>query len=232
MPTIVAMGGGGFSMEPENPLLDRYVLGLARAARPRVCFAMPVTSAGYIERFYESFRRLPCEPSHVVLDPPNVADLRAHVLAQDVFYVGGGPTLALLRAWREHGLDRILREAWEAGVVLAGLSAGSICWFEEALTDSIPGTLTPMECLGFLAGSNCVHYDGEPERRPLYVKLVGEGKMRPGLAADDGAALRFEGGALAEVVSSRAAARAYRVERQGGAGVEMPIVPRFLGGSA
>src|SRR5581483_2471160 len=138
---IVAMGGGGFSMEPDNPLLDRYVLDLARVASPRVCF-IPTASgdaADYIARFTAAFERLPCRPNVCSLYAPPHEDLRSFILAQDIFYVGGGNTRNLLALWREWGLDAMLREAWQGGAVLAGLSAGMICWFESGVTDSVPG---------------------------------------------------------------------------------------------
>jgi len=122
----------------------------------------------------------------------------------------------MLALWREWGLDLILREAWQEGIVLAGVSAGSICWFEQGLSDSMKaGELQPMHCLGLLAGSNCPHYDWEAERRPQYQRLICEGKLRPGHAADDGAALHYVDGKLEKVVSSRATAKAYRVEWDG-----------------
>ena len=126
---IVAMGGGGFSMEPDNLALDRYVLGLVDRPRPRICF-LPTASGdarGYVENFYAAFSSLPCEPSHLSPLDPSTADLRSFLLARDVIYVGGGSTRNLLVLWCEWGVDRILREAWRAGVILAGVSAGAIC---------------------------------------------------------------------------------------------------------
>src|SRR5579872_6107841 len=137
---IVAMGGGGFSMEPDNPLLDRYVLNLAAASRPRICF-VPTASGdadGYIVNFYAAMARLECRPCHLSLFRPPTADLQSFVLDQDIIYVGGGNTKSLLALWREWRLDVIFREAWGRGIVLAGISAGSICWFEQGGTDSIP----------------------------------------------------------------------------------------------
>ena len=137
--------------------------------------------------------------------------------------MSGGNTANALAIWRVHGVDAILREAWEAGIVLAGASAGMICWFECSVTDSY-GALAPLhDGLGFLAGSACPHYDGEPERRPTYTRLVADG-FPPGLAADDGVALHFDGTELAEVVSWRPDARAYRVGPDG----ETPLEPRLL----
>jgi peptidase E len=225
------MGGGGFSMEPENPLLDRFVLSLARRERPKVCF-VPTASGdaeGYIGNFYASFRELPCEPEHLSLFKLPTADLRSFVLAQDMIYVGGGNTRSMLALWRDWGLDHIFREAWEDGIVLAGISAGSICWFEQGVTDSIPGDLTVLRCLGLLPGSNCPHYDGEAARRPSYRKMVAEGAIAAGYAADDGVALHYAGTELQEIVGSRPHAMAYRLERVDGTAEETPLSPRFLG---
>ena len=229
---IVAMGGGGFSMEPDNPALDRYVLRQAVRAEPRVCF-LPTASGdaqSYIDRFYAAFSSLPCTPTHLSLfDPATTADPRSLLVAQDVVYVGGGNTRSMLALWREWGVDAALREAWQQGVVLAGISAGSICWFEQGVTDSIPGQLTPLRCLGFLPGSNNVHYDGEPERRPAYHRHVAAGLIDDGYAADDGVALHFVDRRLVRIVSSRPGARAYRVERRDDGVLETPLEPEYLG---
>ena len=214
---IVAFGGGGFSMESGNPLLDDYVLGLASAAgrdRPRVCF-LPTASGDadhYVVRFYRHFPATRCEPSHISLfrRDRGVGCLRDHLLAQDLVYVGGGSVVSMLGVWRAHGVDAILRDAWEAGVVMAGLSAGSLCWFSEAMS-GYHGESTPVRGLGLLPGSNAVHYDKEPGRRPAFHAAVLAG-MRGGYAAEDGAALHFVGEELARVVTSRPGARAYRVD--------------------
>ena len=232
MKQIVAMGGGGFSMEPDNPLLDDFILGLTGKLRPKVCFVPTATgdSESYVQKFYDAFPAERAEASHLALFHRTVRDLRAFVLSQDVIYVGGGNTASLLAVWRAHGLDVILREAWEAGVVLCGVSAGALCWFEGGTTDSFGDGLAPLQDgLGFLAGSGCPHYDGEAERRPLYQKLVRDGVLPNGLAADDSAGLYFAGTELVEAVSSVPNARAYRVERHGDAVIETPLPTRFLG---
>ena len=225
------MGGGGFSMEPDNLLLDRYVLGLVDQKHPRVCF-VPTASGdaqSYVDRFYAAFGTLPCRLTHLSLFSPPTADLQSFVQEQDIVYVGGGNTRNLLVLWREWGLDAIFRQVWLQGGVFAGISAGSICWFDEGVTDSIPGRLTPLRCLGFLSGSNCPHYDGEPERRPAYQHLIASGELGPGYAADDGVALHYVGTRLERIVASRPQARAYRLERRGEAVEETPIVPDYLG---
>ena len=211
------MGGGGFTTEPENPLLDEFVLSLARESRPRVCFVPTAggDAEGYIARFYRSFAALDCRPSDLRLFFRELGDLESFVLAQDVLYVGGGNTANLLAVWRTHGLDRILRRAWEEGVVLCGMSAGMNCWFEQSVTDSFDiSRIAPLhDGLGLLAGSCGPHYDGEEQRRPAFEQLVAEGTLAAGWAADDGAALVFAGEKLEEVVSSRPHAAAYRIER-------------------
>jgi peptidase E len=227
---IVAMGGGGFSMEPENPLLDDYVLGLTGMSRPRVCF-LPTASGDdptYVVNFYTAFAGR-ADASHLPLFSRRDEDVEPFLLGQDVIYVGGGNTENMLAIWRVHGVDRALRAAWEAGIVLAGLSAGSLCWFETGTTDSFGAALGRLSGgLGFLPGSHCPHYDGEATRRPAYHQLVADG-LPGGYAADDGAALHFGGTELREVVSSRPEALAYRVERLDGAILETALPTRYLG---
>jgi peptidase E len=231
---IVAFGGGGFSMEAGNPLLDDYVLGLARRERPRVCF-LPTASGDadhYVVRFYRHFAQR-CEASHVSLfrrergSGAVEGDVAAHLLAQDVIYVGGGNVVSLLGTWRAHGLDDVLRAAWRAGVVLCGPSAGSLCWFAESLT-AFHGAPRRVTGLGLLPFSNCVHYDAEPARREEYRRFVGDG-MRPGYAADDGVALHFSGRRLERAVSSRPSAGAYRVGPVDGEVAETPLDVEYLG---
>ena len=210
---IVAMGGGGFSSEPDNPSLDQYALGLARRQNPSVCFLATATGDAqtYIDSFYSAFRKLPCRPTHVPLFA-RTPDLASVILEQDVIYVGGGNTRTMLAVWREWELPALLRRAWESGAVLAGVSAGAICWFETGVTDSSASGLYPLSCLGFLPGACCPHYDGEAERRPALHGLVESGTISSALALDDGAAAHFVNGTLANIVSSQPHARAYRVE--------------------
>lgn len=228
---IVAFGGGGFSMESGNPLLDDYVLALTGAARPRVCF-LPTASGDadhYVVRFYRAFPAGRCEPSHVSLfrREQGPADLREHLLSQDLIYVGGGSVVSMLGAWRAHGIDRMLREAWERGVVLCGLSAGSLCWFAEALT-GFHGEPRRVEGLGLLPFSNCVHYEpGSSRRRAYRARLIAG--MSCGYAAEDGAALHFIGTELRRVVASRPDARGYRLDATGGRVVEMQMATTYLG---
>ncbi len=228
---IVALGGGGFSDAGGRiSALDRFILSLAGTDRPRVCFVPTATgdSLTYVERFYSAFTRIDCRPSHVSLFSPPYPDLPAALLEQDVIYVGGGNTANMLAVWRVHGVDEILRRAWERGVVLCGISAGSLCWFEGGVTDSW-GALRPFaDGLGLLSGSNCPHYDSEADRRPTYQRAVAEGSLPDGLAADDGVALHFVGAELADVVAERPDAGAYRVERDRPGVRETRIEPALL----
>lgn len=232
--TILAMGGGGFSMEPDNPLLDDFLLSLVpRAGTPKVCF-LPTASGdsdGYIERFEQAFAAPRAHTSVLSLFKREHADLRTFVLSQDVVYVGGGNTANMLALWRMHGLDVTLAEALRAGVILAGLSAGMNCWFEGSVTDSFDvNELHPLsDGLGMLTGSACPHYDGEEHRRSTYLDLVASERLPGGYAADDGCALLFRGGTLTSTVSSRPGARAFLVQESDGVAVEESLTVRFLG---
>jgi peptidase E len=229
---IVAMGGGGFSMDGDNPLLDDYVLSLARNRKtPRVCFVGTASgdSDSYIARFHEAFPPSRARARHLKFFERTVLDLRKLVLEQDVIYVGGGSTANLLAVWRLHGLDRVLRAAWKNGIVLAGISAGAICWFEHGVTDSFGQRFRPLDGgLGFLRGAFCPHYDGEAARRPALHKLVRRG-FPATYALDDGAAAHFVGTRLTEIVSSRPGARAFRVMLRDRSVAEVPLPVRYLG---
>jgi dipeptidase E len=235
-PQIVALGGGGFSMERDSSLLDDYVLSLTGASRPRVCF-LPTASGDadhYVVRFYRRFSPT-CDASHLSLFRRDQGtdgvedDLATHLLSQDLIYVGGGNMLSMLGAWRAHGLDVILRKAWRRGIVMCGPSAGSLCWFEQALS-AFHGAPRIVRGLGLLPYSNCVHYDAEPERRAEYHRFVADG-MRAGFAAEDGVALHFRGTSLERVVSSRANGAAFLVEHDGKRVRETRLEVDFLGGA-
>jgi peptidase E len=218
VPGQILAGGGLF----RGSRFDDHVLELGG---PKIC-SVPTAAADpetALVSFYESFAGR-AEASHVLFNPWPRDDLRAHVLAQDVIYVGGGNTANMLAVWRTHGFDAILREAWEHGALLCGWSAGMICWFEAGVTDSFGPQLEGMrDGLGFLRGSACPHYDSEERRRPVFRELVDNG-FPSGYAADDGSALHFVGTELREVLASREGAAAYRVEP----GAETPITARLL----
>ena len=230
-PQLVAIGGGGFSNGPENLLLEDYILSLANKPNPKVSFVPTASgdSEQYLLKFYAAFAKLHATASHLPLFRLAVTDLRSYILAQDVIYVGGGNTRNMLLIWREFGLDRILREAWEKGTVMCGSSAGSICWFEQGVTDSVAANeLRPLDCLGFLPMSNCPHYDSEPLRRPSFQRFVADGSMIAGYAADDWVGLHFVGTKLARVVSARRNANAYEVSRGDRGPQEKILSPIYL----
>jgi peptidase E len=228
---IIAMGGAALPLELDNLLLIEYFLKQTGKRNPKVSFigaAHGDADAGRL-RFYAGFSQFDCRPSHLPLFARTPRDLASFVLEQDAIFVGGGNTKSMLAVWREWELDRHLRAAWENGIVLGGASAGSICWFEHGLTDSVAGPLTAMPCLGFLPGSNCPHYDSEPLRRPTTQRLVARGVIADGIAADDGVALHYHGTQLLRAVSSRPRAKAYRVRKLRNRAVESRIPTRFLG---
>jgi dipeptidase E len=212
------MGGGGFTMEPVGGALDEFVLGLTKSPIPKICF-LPTASGDpgeQIGRFHAAFAGRPCEPVHLSLFRlgAHPVDLRSYLLAQDIVYVGGGSMRNMLAIWRAHGLDEILRECWEQGTILAGLSAGAMCWFEGGITKS-SGAAAPVEGLGLLPGSLSVHLDGEPDRRRPYLEAVASGALPAGYAADDGVALLWEDRELTRVVGSKPGLRCIRVEPDG-----------------
>lgn len=228
---IIAMGGAALPMELDNLLLAEYFLKQTGKRNPKVAFIG--TAHGDAEsgrlRFYAGFSQFTCRPTHLPLFARTPRDLASFVLEQDAIFVGGGNTRSMLAVWREWGLDRHLRDAWDAGVVLGGASAGSICWFEHGLTDSVAGPLTAMPCLGFLAGSNCPHYDSEAARRPTLHRLIARGTLPDALAADDGVALHFVDTQLVKAVSSRPRANAYRVRKSAQLAVETKLITKYLG---
>jgi peptidase E len=233
--TIFAMGGGGFTMEPSNPLLDDYVLSLARAREPRILF-LPTASGDttpHINAFKARFAGRNCVAEHLSLFRLRETrrPLSEMVMEQDILYVGGGSMRNLLAIWGAHELDTMLVEAWERGIVLAGLSAGAMCWFQAGLTRS-SGPPEPIEGLGLLEGSLTVHADGEPERLPVWLAHVRDGTLPGGWALDDGVGLLFRGRALDRVVSSRPGAEAQRVDAIAGELVRRRVQPDLLGGRA
>jgi len=226
---IIPIGGGGFYRDPENLELEKYVIRQSGAANARVAF-VPTASGEpdhYVASFYAAFLKLGCRPS-VLTFFKRTPDLRAFLLEQDVIYVGGGNTKTLLAVWRDWGVEEILRDAWQSGVVLTGVSAGAICWFEQGLTDSFSDGLRPLECLGFLPGSCCPHFDGEPQRRPSYHRLLAAGERAAGIAIEDWTGVHYIGGEIYKVIASKRAARAYRMRAAHGSVQEVPLTTEFL----
>jgi peptidase E len=236
-PTILATSGGrvpGRRTAWEAGPLTRYAVELAGVTgrRPRVCFVATAVgdSAAVLQTFYDAARYARWEASHLALFPmPNLPDMREHLLVQDVVWVWGGSVAGLLAMWRLHGLDLVLREVWQAGVVLTGVSAGSICWHVGGTTDSFGPDLRPVtDGLGLIPYANGVHYDSEGERRPLLQRLVADGTLPTAYATDDGVGLLYRGTELTEALSERPGAAAYRIERVEDRAVETRLEPRLL----
>ena len=205
------------------------MLGLTRKKRPAVCF-IPTASAEpaeYIATFQDSFSRLGATPT-VLRFFTRTPDLRETLLNQDVIYVGGGNTKSMLAVWREWGLPSVLREAWHKGIVLGGVSAGAICWFDTGVTDSWADVLAPLDCLGFLPGACCPHYDSEADRRPSVHDFVERRLVPPETALHDGAAAHYIGRSLHRIVTWTPTAKAFDVRNRRGVVVETELRARRL----
>ena len=233
MSRILALGGHDFTSGPADRAVCELMLRLATTraeGRPRICI-LPTASGDtseQIARFYSAFGERPCEPSDVSLFRlgRRPMELRDHLLAQDLIYVGGGSLLNLLAVWDAHELGAILSLACRQGIVLAGQSAGAMCWFEAGITKS-SGRAEPSAGLGLLGGSLCVHYNNEPDRRAAYLDAVGEG-MPAGYGLDDYAGLIWEGTGSPSAVTAQRGARAYRVAVGEDGVIESPLPARFL----
>ena len=229
MGQVIAIGGGGL-FEAHERRMHRFLLGRTKQPRPRVCFV--ATGKGdnpaLLDRYYAAFAGHECEASHLGLFERGVRELEPFVLAHDLVLVWGGNTASMLAVWRAHGLDTILRRAHERGVVLAGVCAGALAWFEDGVTDSFAGLDPVGGGLGLVPGSHCPHYDADPQRRAAYHRLVASGELGPGYAADVDVALCFVDGRLAEVVSSRAGAAAWAVGRDADGVHETRVPARLL----
>ena len=231
---MLAVGGGMLMPRDAVPLQVKYAIELTGQARPRLCVlntAVGDDPNAYL-RFYDRLAETPARVRHLALFPmPNVTDPEDLLMSQDVIFVGGGSVANMVAVWRVHGIDEILRKAWHAGIVLAGSSAGGICWFEGGTTDSFGMRLRPFtDGLGMLPGSFCPHYNSEQERRPLYRRLVADGTLPDGVACDDGAGAHYVDETLAELVADRPEANAYRVAADGAGGAfETVLDVRFLG---
>lgn len=234
---IACIGGGGFLVEDGSELQERWLLSLLapeRRARPRVLFVGTAGGDGVVQQLkaYKTFSRLGCDIQSLPFFPYEMKrDYAAEARAADLVYVGGGNTVAMIAVWREFGFDRALRAASDGGTLIAGISAGANCWFEECSTDSMPWRerLSVLSCLGILKGSFCPHYDGEADRRPTLHRFITTGRIKNGYAADDGAALHFIDDTLYTTVSSRPAARGYRIDRKQEGMSEETLATRYLG---
>src|SRR5215469_16201088 len=231
---ILAIGGIGPPPDQDQrlPTLIGHALTLSGAPAPRVCVLNTAAGddpTGYM-RMYSRLAQHGARPSHLQLfTMPNVRDPADLLLSQDVIFVGGGSVANMVAVWRVHGLDAVMRQAWEAGIVLAGVSAGAICWFLGGTTDSFGPQLRPFtDGLRFVAGSYCPHYSGEPARRPAYQALVADGTLPAGIACDDGAGAHFADDDLEAIVADRPGATGYRVVSDGQGGCNEHTLPARL----
>ena len=212
----------------------RYMAQLTGKPRPKLLY-LPTASADSPSGIIAFFRS--CAPLNVepIVQESFIESTKQSrgwdevLLSVDGIVASGGNTLNQQAIWKAQGIDAVLRQAWDRGIVLGGASAGSLCWFEEGTTDSRPKELTVVQGLGFIKGSHCPHYDAEPERRPLYLKLVGSGQMKPGYACDNEAGIYFEDNAVKRVVATKAGAKAYYVSAAGGRAVERVLEPELIG---
>lgn len=219
----IFLTGGGYDLKTIN-----YLISLTGKENPKICFLpTPVgDSEAYINKWFEAAKHLPLQPfvqKVFITSEEQKTSFEESLLQMDAILVTGGNTLNAVTLWKAHGIDAVLRKAWEKGIVLSGPSAGAICWFEEGLSDSRPEEYTAVKGLGFLEGSNCPHYHTEAKRRPLYLKMIEEGKLLPGYACDETAGLYFEGSILKEVITQDKSDKAYRVEVIDGKVVETQL---------
>jgi dipeptidase E len=238
MRRILAIGGGGFMMEDAPSPIDEYVIRLTGKARPRICYL--ATPSGdlpaHLDRFHAAYGNMGCETSHLAffrqpdLRSIPVVDFRTRLLEQDAIFVGGGNTKSALAVWREWGLDTVLRETWESGVLLAGMSAGAMCWFDAGLTDSFWGAAyRPLDCLGLLPGGCAVHYGSDQKRRATLHAAQRAGAIPRSIAIDDFAASLYVGTSLDRVLSWRTGSTAYQVHHEGDAVIETALPAKQIG---
>ena len=190
---IIAIGGGGFGRTPGEGLIEKYILDQSEKDVPNICFIPTATgdNEAYKVNYYSTFSKLDCSPSHLDFFK-RTPDLKELILKQDIIFVGGGNTKSMLAVWKDWGLDLVLKEAYEKGVIMSGVSAGAICWFDQGITDSWAEDLKVMDCLGFIEGACCPHYDEEPQRKPSLNKFITEKVLKSCYAVDGGCALHIE----------------------------------------
>ena len=224
----ILVAGGGF-----DTAFIRYMAALTGKPRPKLLF-LPTAAAdsqGGIIAWFRSCAPLnvyPLAQESFIASTRQTQSWEEVLLSVDGIVASGGNTLNQQAIWKAQGIDVILRQAWDRGIVLGGASAGSLCWFEEGTTDSRPKELTTVQGLGLLKGSHCPHYDREPGRRPLYHKLIGSGEMKPGYACDNDAGIYFEDNEVKRVVCTRAGAKVYYVSASGGQAVERVLEPELI----
>jgi peptidase E/ketosteroid isomerase-like protein len=230
---IIALGGGGFSEPGDNLLLDEYILLQTNKSKPRVLF-LPTAGGDhedYIAKFYNAYKKFNCKPTHLELSkkPDPIKKIEQLVLSQDMIFAGGGSPRFLMQIWRKSKMDKIIKKAWQKGIVLSGMSAGAICWFEDGFKNPKDDIWRRISCLGFLEGSFCPHYDKRGELRKAYRKMISANEISPGYGVEDGVALHYIGTELKYVVSSSPSAKAFYVRKSGFRVTEKEISPAYLG---
>jgi peptidase E len=225
MQQIISIGGGGFSHPDSSFALERYLLSRIQKPSPRICLLPQASNENreYVVKFYEAFTSLGAIPSWLSLFGKVKSGWQEQLLAQDLIYVGGGNTKSMLALWHAWGVDTVLKKALSQGTILAGVSAGAICWFEQALTDSV-WPLGVVPGLGWLKGSCCPHYDTEVERRPAFAEKLKNGEISAGIAIEDHVAVHFIDGKVHKVLSSKAGKTAYKVAPQGESALAAELV--------
>ena len=209
---IVAIGGGGFGRTTKDLRIEEYILNLSKKEKPNICFIPTATgdNDSYKVNYYDVFTKFNCNPTHIDFFKRTI-DLSSHIPDQDIIFVGGGNTKSMLAVWKDWGLDVLLRDAYESGTVMSGVSAGAICWFEKGITDSWEGDLRVLECLGFLKGVCCPHYDGESKRRPAVESFIRNQEINRSICIEDGAAVHYENNNLKSAISFYPNKNAYDV---------------------
>lgn len=217
---IITLGGGGFSDDPDNPMLDLYILAQSDKQKPKICF-LPTASNDaddYVEKFYKTYSKLPAVPMHLCLTKgkTHAGKLESFIFSQDIIFAGGGSPRLEMKIWRKTGMDRILKKAWRRGIILSGMSAGAMCWFNDIFSDpKDDGNYKRISGLGLLPGSLCPHYNSRGELRKAFGSLIAKCELKIGYGVEDNCALHFTGTELTRVVSAYPEAQAYRVYRTG-----------------
>lgn len=224
---IIALGGGGFGRNPGVGTIERYILNQSKKETPNICFIPTATgdNESYKVSYYVTLSKLNCNPTHLDFfkRTPNLEEL---ISAQDIIFVGGGNTKSMLAIWRDWGLDKILKEAYEAGTIMSGVSAGAICWFEKGITDSWANELNIMNCLGFTKGNCCPHYDEETERKPSLSRFIFDKKIDECFAIEGGCALHIKNDEVYKAVSFKEKKNSLLVKNESGKIIEN-VLPRI-----
>lgn len=233
-PTILAIGGGGFFPQPweTQSLMPEYLMALTPVKNPKICWLGPASgeSSNSFNQFAMGWSPYPVQVKHFSIYDPETLDFVDYLMGMDIVFVGGGSTKNLIALWREWGFDKALHTAWQHGVVMAGSSAGQICWYQSGLTDSFPKVLAPVKATGFLPGSVTPHYNVRPDRKSQYRKFIADGSLdSPGLALENDVAGLYRGTQLIELVSSRKSAAAFKLTRTAAGYEEVPMPVRYLG---